>query len=301
MTTAEEGAYLRLVLWMYANESELPLDEREVYRIARCENRDDRDVVSRLLSRKFSRTNTGFAQGQTALEIDRFKRGTPARENRKAIETERKRVSRAEQARLYADARQRGIPTRPGMKLSELRELLGLGQVVPLRPMVRPAGHPQGQTGQVGDDHVSMNHRAVLGDTLSPPLVRPTGQNGSPNDGFQDGIRGAGDGPLDPVEVVPNAEPERIAAAVRALKAGGLQGINAGHPLLHALVAAGASPDAFTYAAAHAVGRGKPFAYALAVVQGQMADAAQAQAQGLAAPKRENTVAQWAPSIASTT
>jgi uncharacterized protein YdaU (DUF1376 family) len=305
MTAAEEGAYLRLVLWCYANESELPLDMKECFRIARCENRDDREIVSRLLSHKFNGTSTGFIQGQTAIEIDKYKRGTPARENRRVAETERKRASRAEQAKLYADARQRGLATRPGMKLSELRELLGLGQVVPLRPVSCPAGQPQGQTGQVDNVHVSMNHSAILGETLSSHLVRTTGQNGSPNDTVQDlemrEIRGAGgDGPLDPVAAVPNAEPERIAAAVRALKAGGLQGINAGHPLLHALVAAGASPDAFTYAAAHAAARSKGFAYALAVVQGQMQDAALAQAQGLAKPAERNRVSEWAPGLEAT-
>jgi uncharacterized protein YdaU (DUF1376 family) len=301
MTTTEEAVYLRLVLWMYINEAELPLDEDECCRIARTETKADRDAVSRVLSRKFEVTPTGQTQQKTAIEIDKFKRGTPHRENRREIETARKRKARDEQRRLYADARAKGLAVSAGMKLSELRELLGLGQVVPLRPVSRPAGQGAGTCPAVPNVYESMNHMAYQGNTLGTLA----GQNGT---GFEVGFetksggnRGAGDGPLDPVPTAPQADPDRVAAAVRALRAGGMQGINAGHPLLHALVAAGASPDAFTYAAAHAVGRGKPFAYALAVVQGQMQDAAQAQAQGLAAPKRENTVAQWAPSIASTT
>jgi hypothetical protein len=59
------------------------------------------------------------------------------------------------------------------------------------------------------------------------------------------------------------------------MKAEGLTaGISPSHPKLAALIDAGATDDEFADAARDAVGKGKPFAYALAAVEGRRADAA---------------------------
>lgn len=294
LTMQEEAAYLRLVLWCYINESELPNDEAECFRIARADSKAERDAVSHVMSRKFtSGTKGGLVQRTTALEIDKFQRNTPARENRRAIETERKRRQRNEQARLYADARERGLAVTGGMKLSELRELLGMGQVVPFPvppvPQVVPGDVPQVVPQVVPGVHETM-------ELLERPAGRSRDSAGQNGTGFEVENRLAG-GPVEPIPTAPQPPVEAVAVAVRALRSGGLQGVNPGHPTLLALVAAGASADAFTFAAAHAVTKGKGFAYALAIVQGQMQDAAQAQANGLAKPIEANRVSQWAPGL----
>ena len=68
------------------------------------------------------------------------------------------------------------------------------------------------------------------------------------------------------------------AAVCMVLKAEGIAAVNPGHPELNALIDAGADAGMFAQAGRSAVQRGKGFAYALATVRGQMADAARAAA-----------------------
>ena len=76
----------------------------------------------------------------------------------------------------------------------------------------------------------------------------------------------------------PPPSPTVAAVVCRAMRAVGLASVNPSSPELAALIAAGADEAAFVAAAATAVDRGKGFAYALATVRGQMADAARASA-----------------------
>ena len=76
----------------------------------------------------------------------------------------------------------------------------------------------------------------------------------------------------------PPASPTVAAVVCRAMRAAGLASANPSSPELAALIDAGADEAAFVAAAATAVERGKGFAYALATVRGQMADAARASA-----------------------
>lgn len=87
-------------------------------------------------------------------------------------------------------------------------------------------------------------------------------------------------------------EPTEGARVCLALKPFGIRG-NPSHPLLLALVQAGATPEEFVDAAPAAQGKGDPFAYLLSVVQGRRRDAAEA-AKGLhkgAMPQRQPTQA----------
>ncbi|RYE43945.1 MAG: hypothetical protein EOP24_26210 [Hyphomicrobiales bacterium] len=65
----------------------------------------------------------------------------------------------------------------------------------------------------------------------------------------------------------------RAGEACKAMRAAGLQDANPAHPKLAALLLAGVSADELTAAAADAVTKGKPFAYALAVAEGRRRDA----------------------------
>jgi hypothetical protein len=69
-------------------------------------------------------------------------------------------------------------------------------------------------------------------------------------------------------------KPSMETAACVAMRAVGLAAVNPSNPKLHALVAAGASIDALADAAKIAAGRGKGFAYALSIVESQLAEAA---------------------------
>lgn len=74
-------------------------------------------------------------------------------------------------------------------------------------------------------------------------------------------------------------DPTPGARVCLALKAHGING-NPSHPMLLALIAAGATAQEFVNAAPSASGKADPFAYLLGVVKGQRRDAAEA-AQGL--------------------
>lgn len=60
------------------------------------------------------------------------------------------------------------------------------------------------------------------------------------------------------------------------MKAAGMQSVNPANPKLTALLDAGITLDELSSAAADAVQRGKPFAYALASAEGRRRDAATA-------------------------
>lgn len=291
ITAEQEGVYLRLLVWMYANECELPLDLSECCRIARCVSRDERDTVGFVLSRYMSVTPTGHTQKKAVAEIEHYQLGEPARAARRDVNTARKRRHREEQRRLYALAREQGVPTRRGMRMADLRELLGIpeptGNVVPLSldesrgvsrrdSVTSPQGVPNVQT------HTHTHTMSLKGHTASrDTVVTPDGEKGG-------------------LEALPSSEQpsaERLVAAVRALRAGGLVAVNSGHPLLHALLAAGVDNDALTWASANAVSKGKGFAYALAACEGQMRDAAAAALPSAKEREGASRVAQWAPGL----
>lgn len=71
------------------------------------------------------------------------------------------------------------------------------------------------------------------------------------------------------------AEPSPYAAVCIALRAAGMQAVNPSHPVLRALVDAGAEPAEFVAAAARADGKDDPFAYVLAIVKGDRKRAAE--------------------------
>lgn len=87
--------------------------------------------------------------------------------------------------------------------------------------------------------------------------------------------------PLSTQSISTSVEPNQSAGArvCLALKQFGIRG-NPSHPMLQALVDAGATPQEFIDAAPAAQGKADPFAYLLGVVQGRRRDAAEA-AKGL--------------------
>lgn len=80
-----------------------------------------------------------------------------------------------------------------------------------------------------------------------------------------------------PAFEVEGLEPTAAGLACRAIKAGGITDVNPGHPDLHRLLAAGATPATLQATAAELAAKGKGrFAYLLSTVEGRMRDAAAA-------------------------
>lgn len=320
LTEAQEGIYIRLVVWVYANECPLPLDRNECARIARLSAADGADVFADrnadlgfVLKKFFTRTPRGHEQKKAVAEIDRYQAGEPARAARKEADAQRKRRGREEQRGLYALARERGVKTGPHMSNSELRKLLGIpepaGNVVHLSagvsaadasaesagsPQESPSGNPQDTGGRVAQaqNPLTINHITSLEGRKWKPADASAEAAGPPR-----ALAVLGEGGIDPIPNAPDISPERLRTAVQALRDGGLIGINAGHPMLLELLRAGIRDEALTLAAATAAAKGKGFAYALAIAEGQMRDAAAAAVPTAREREGASRVAQWAPGL----
>jgi uncharacterized protein YdaU (DUF1376 family) len=68
----EDGAYNRLTDQYYQTEKPLPLDIREVYRLARANKPAERKAVDYVLSKYFERTEEGYRQKRADEEIQRY-------------------------------------------------------------------------------------------------------------------------------------------------------------------------------------------------------------------------------------
>jgi len=303
LTAAQEGMYLRLVVWTYANECALPLDREECCRIARVSAASAGDFadVGFLLKKFFMRTPSGHEQKKAIAEIDRFQAGEPARVARREADAQRKRRGREEQRGLYALARERGLKTGPHMSNAELRRLLGIPE--PVSNVVQlSAGLSAADASAKSADSPQVTGENVGHDQNPLPMTHNVLRRTDSADASADADRTALSARLDggPLEPVPDGKPisdERLRSAVQALRDGGLVGINSGHPMFLELLRAGISDEALLFASAGAVAKGKPFAYAIAIAEGQMRDAA---AAGLpSAKEREGAsrVAQWAPGL----
>lgn len=308
LTEAQEGIYIRLVVWMYANECPLPLDRDECSRIARLSAADGADVfadriadLGLVLKKFFIRTPRGHEQKKAVAEIDRYQAGEPARVARREADAQRKRRGREEQRHLYGLARERGLKTGPHMSNSELRKLLGIPEpasnVVPLSAgvSVADASAKSADSPQVTNENVAQAQNPL---PITHNVLRRTEGADTSADAAGSALSARLDG--GPLQPIPNAEPisdERLRRAVQALRDGGLIGVNSGHPMFLELLRAGITDDALLFASAAAAAKGKPFAYAIAIAEGQMRDAAAAELPSAKDREAANRVAQWAPGL----
>jgi 8-oxo-dGTP pyrophosphatase MutT (NUDIX family) len=97
----------------------------------------------------------------------------------------------------------------------------------------------------------------------------------------------------------PPIAPTRAGQACRAMRAAGMPDVNPSHPQLLRLLKAGVTDDELRMAAATAVAKHKPFAYALAIVEGQRNDAASAGPVAARQSAQTDVVEAWVPALAS--
>lgn len=73
LSMLETGAYQRLIQWYYAEERQLPLDERAVFRIARASSEQEREAVRAVLADFFELREDGYHQPRCDREIERYR------------------------------------------------------------------------------------------------------------------------------------------------------------------------------------------------------------------------------------
>jgi uncharacterized protein YdaU (DUF1376 family) len=155
-------------------------------------------------------------------------------------------------------------------------------------------------------EHSERNANAMRTHSEGNALQSPVTSHQSPEDKERDtsltlvGHRGrAQDGLPEPPDPAPTT-PTMASAVCVAMRAAGLASVNPGHPKLLALLEASAPIGAFVGAAQDAAARGKGFAYALAIVEGQLA-AAKAAPTGPTPMRRMSAAERAAEAVAHLT
>jgi uncharacterized protein YdaU (DUF1376 family) len=298
LTHRQKSLYLGLLLWCYTNESPLPLDRKECARIADARTGSELEDIGFLLTKFFQETSGGWRNKRVEIELGKYSAKKPGRENQKADAAMRKKRSREQQRQLYADAREKGLPVRAGMTFTELRELLGMPAFDGRFGAESPEKNGDVSHGDASQSHTVASYVPVTSNQYRDRPRDVLFVTDQKNASFFEIENHS----VDPIAEQKMVDPNRVGSAIRAMRSGGVIGVNGGHPLLLAMLDAGVSDEALAFAAASAAAKGKGFAYALAIAEGQMRDAAQASAGGLkpGAPldRREAEARAWVASVA---
>lgn len=143
LSMIEDGAYGRLLDQLYQTEKPLPLDRKEVYRMARATNTTERKAVDYVVGKFFERTDEGFVQ-KRAMEIlaeywDRPEQ--PEKKNTKEGNRERQRRSRERRKALFESLAGHGVVPPYNTPMKELEALLSRHQTQPVTPEKRDMSH----------------------------------------------------------------------------------------------------------------------------------------------------------------
>jgi uncharacterized protein YdaU (DUF1376 family) len=109
LTMLEDGAYNRLLDQLYQTERALPLDKKEVYRLARAANTIERKAVDYVLAKFFHTTDEGYMQKRAQVVIEEFWDRAPAAESKKENAKIRQQRTRERRKTLFDRLRDLGV------------------------------------------------------------------------------------------------------------------------------------------------------------------------------------------------
>lgn len=72
LSMLEDGAYNRLIDQAYQTEEPLPLEKKEIYRLARATSTAERKAVDYVLNKFWQETEVGYVQKRIETEIERY-------------------------------------------------------------------------------------------------------------------------------------------------------------------------------------------------------------------------------------
>lgn len=262
----EDLAYRRMLDIYYLREEPLPASPAAVARLVRM--RANLTEVEAVLDEFFKLTPSGWSHTRCDAEISRMQEKLEASDEKDQHEKDRMQRYRERRAAMFAALRERGIVPAYDVAMKDLQRLFDENcsapatppETEPETPATPPATHLQ-------------RVQPVSGDALATAIS--TNTNTNTNTSIKEGEGDVPDGP---------AHPSMAGAICVAMKSVGLNSVNPGHPELQVLIDKGADLGLFVEAAKAAVKKQKPFAYALATVKGQMADAAAMASEALARP-----------------
>lgn len=273
LSLAEEGCYRRLLDVYYSREGPLPLDMRELRRLARCHTPGDAKVLKRVLDEFFTIHPDGMHNSRADEVILRFANVSFPSATAAAGIKSRKAMARDYRSSLFAQLRDIGIVAPYNATNAQLLTLLGK-PVVTVPRTATTDGTKDGMgtatgTGTAYDSHYPKGINTE--ETLTLAVPGPAVQAGS-----------------------------AAGVACRAMRAAGIADTNPGHAVLHTVLSQGATVDDLRLAAAEAAARGKGFAYALTICQNRLSRPtpdAPARALDARQTNAEALVKAWAPPL----
>lgn len=109
LSMIEDGAYNRLLDQLYQTERALPLDKKEVYRMARATSGPERKAVDYVLAKFFTAEDEGFTQKRAQAQIEEYWDRAPAAESKKENAKIRQQRTRDRRKSLFDKLRDLGV------------------------------------------------------------------------------------------------------------------------------------------------------------------------------------------------
>ncbi|WP_295567106.1 YdaU family protein [uncultured Stenotrophomonas sp.] len=242
LSLADHGAYLRLMLAYYAEESPLPEALAELYVIAGAVTTADRAAVRKVAERYFPVANDGLRRNpRVDAEIGkaqgRMAGGGERRIARKNNEAERQARTRARRTMLFEDLRNAGVMPHGMSSMAELKAL-----------------HVTHVTGAE-----AVTHRALSSVTEGVPSRAVAGVN--------TGIQAPEPTSTPETSVHALQQPEGVTEALRAcelMRRAGCVGVHPRHAGLRAAIAEGVTAEVLRDVAVEASSRSPPIRHPFA-------------------------------------
>lgn len=244
LSMEEDGAYTRLLDWMYLNERPVPHAER--YAIARAMKPSERKAVDKILASYFTKEEAtrsdgesgGFAYFNNRVDSEIAKNQPKiqaARENGRKGGRPRKTEAQ-EKPTGFENENPVGSSEKPTAKAPQTPN-----------PITTPDSLSRAESPSPARAHVSAREE--------PPTFEP-----------------------EQPRTAPAQQPTAAGIACRLMRAAGCTATNPSHPDLVAALAEGVTPEALADAAREAVERkaGRPFAWAIATARSRHAEGARA-------------------------
>ncbi|MGN6383673.1 MAG: YdaU family protein [Dyella sp.] len=259
LTLIEHGAYLRLLMAYYAEESPLPADYGELYVIVSAVSAADKAAVKKVADRFFPVDEDGARHnGRADDEIAKAAERMEGAESRKSNDALRKQRSREYRSKLFAELRVVGIVPDGTLPMADLKALHA--------KHVTRTGH--------------VTH-GVTGRDKSRDIGRDNTGNQTPDPTSHVSV-----GKTEASTEISQGTSTEAGRACRLLREAGCARVNPSHPDLLAALAEGVTPEAIRDTYVATPDARNPFAYAIATARGLHADGARSVPTG--PPRRAN-------------
>lgn len=224
LTMIEDGAYRRLIDLYYLHEQPLPVEKRQVYRLARASTPAERKAIDTILDEYFSPGEEGWMHRRCEEELSRSRGKTEDGDTKRENEKERQRRHRQRRADLFQALRGHGVTPAWDTPTAELQDELSRVESNARHAPVTP---PVTRDATAIHKPITNNQKPIGG---NPSSSSPESRD-----------RSESDFPPSQGDYLPNPTP--YGAMAKLLRAQGLTDANPGNPVLRTWVDKGLTAD----------------------------------------------------------